>query len=107
MTTKGRLSEPEEFGDIILRADNAGSVIRLKDVARIELGAEVYKGYGEFNNGPGVLLAVYKLSDANALTSADQVKEKMKRSNSISPKAWITSLVTILPRLSGRRWKKH
>ncbi|MCP4009447.1 MAG: multidrug efflux RND transporter permease subunit [Proteobacteria bacterium] len=78
LTTKGRLSEPEEFGDIILRADNAGSVIRLKDVARIELGAEVYKGYGEFNNGPGVLLAVYKLSDANALTSADQVKEKME-----------------------------
>jgi hydrophobe/amphiphile efflux-1 (HAE1) family protein len=77
LTTKGRLSSPEEFGNIILRADVTGSVIRLKDVARIELGAEVYKGYGEFNNSPGVLLAIYKLSDANALETAELIKEKM------------------------------
>ncbi|MEA3292850.1 MAG: efflux RND transporter permease subunit, partial [Pseudomonadota bacterium] len=78
LTTKGRLQTPEEFGDIILRADETGSVIRLKDVSRIELGAEVYKGYGEFNNGPGVLLAVYKLSDANSLEVAETVRGKME-----------------------------
>ncbi|MEN8213858.1 MAG: multidrug efflux RND transporter permease subunit [Pseudomonadota bacterium] len=78
LTTKGRLSSPEEFGDIILRADPSGAVVRLKDVARMELGAEVYKGYGEFNNEPGVLLAVYKLSDANALETAELIKEKME-----------------------------
>ena len=51
---------PEEFGDIVLRADAEGSVVRLRDVARLELGAETYKGFGEFNDGPGVLLAVYR-----------------------------------------------
>lgn len=85
LTTKGRLSTPEEFGDIILRAGEGRSVLRLKDVARIELGAEVYKGYGEVNNAPGVLLAVYKLSDANALTAAKLVKEKMQELSQYFP----------------------
>lgn len=85
LTTKGRLSSPQEFGDIIIRAEKNGSVVRLKDVARIELGAEVYKGYGEFNNAPGVLLAVYKLSDSNALTSAKQVKDKMEELKAYFP----------------------
>jgi len=77
LTTQGRLNSPEEFGDIVLRADESGSVLRLRDIARIELGAEVYKGYGEFNNGPGVLLAIYKLGDANSLAVADAVRAKM------------------------------
>jgi len=77
LTTKGRLASPEEFGDIILRADEAGSVIRMRDIARIELGAQGYKGYGEFNNTPGVLMAIYKLSDANSLEVAEAVRHKM------------------------------
>ncbi|MDS9469500.1 multidrug efflux RND transporter permease subunit [Paracoccus sp. MBLB3053] len=77
LTTKGRLTSPEEFGNIVIRADAAGSILRLQDVARIELGAEVYKGYGEFNNGPGVLMAIYKLSDANSLDVAKAVRAKM------------------------------
>jgi HAE1 family hydrophobic/amphiphilic exporter-1 len=77
LKTKGRLETTEEFGDIVLRADAEGSVVRLRDVARLELGAETYKGFGEFNNGPGVLLAVYKLSEANSLGTAAAVREKM------------------------------
>lgn len=77
LTTKGRLSDPEEFSDIVLRADESGSVLRLGDISRIELGAQVYKGYGEFNNGPGVLLAIYKLSEANSLEVAKSVRAKM------------------------------
>lgn len=77
LTTKGRLANPEEFGNIVLRADATGSVLRLRDVARIELGAQVYKGYGEFNNSPGVLMAIYKLSDANSLDVAKAVRAKM------------------------------
>jgi HAE1 family hydrophobic/amphiphilic exporter-1 len=77
LKTKGRLKSAEEFGDIILRADERGSILRLRDVARLELGSQVYKGYGEYNNKPGVLLAVYKLSDANSLAVAEAVKEKM------------------------------
>lgn len=78
LTTKGRLENPEEFGDIILRADEAGSVTRLSDVARVELGAQGYKGYGEFNNTPGVILAVYKLPEANSLEVAETVRTKME-----------------------------
>ncbi len=77
LKTKGRLNSAEEFGNIILRADERGSILRLKDVARLELGSQVYKGYGEYNNKPGVLLAIYKLSDANSLAVAEAVKEKM------------------------------
>jgi hydrophobe/amphiphile efflux-1 (HAE1) family protein len=78
LKTKGRLSSVEEFNDIIIRADAEGSVLRLGDVARIELGAAAYKGYGEFNNRPGVLLAVYKLSEANSLGTASLVRAKME-----------------------------
>ncbi|MFG6081418.1 efflux RND transporter permease subunit [Paracoccus litorisediminis] len=77
LTAQGRLKNEEEFGNIVLRADAGGSVLRLSDVARIELGAEVYKGYGEFNNAPGVLMAIYKLSDANSLDVAKAVRAKM------------------------------
>jgi multidrug efflux pump len=83
--TKGRLVSEEEFGDIILRADERGSILRLRDVARLELGAEVYKGYGEYNNQPGVLLAIYKLSDANSLEVAESVREKMDELKSFFP----------------------
>lgn len=78
LTTKGRVANPEEFGEIVLSANAAGSIVRLRDVARIELGAFAYAGYGEFNNNPGVLMAIYKLGEANSLTVAQQVKEKME-----------------------------
>lgn len=77
LSTKGRLISEEEFGNIVLRADEAGSVIRIKDVARVELGAQTYKGYGEYNNRPGALLAIFKLSDANALDVAKAVRAKV------------------------------
>jgi len=85
LKTQGRLISEEEFGDIILRADERGSVLRLKDVARLELGSEVYKGYGEYNNKPGVLLAVYKLSDANSLEVAESVRQKMEELSGYFP----------------------
>jgi multidrug efflux pump len=78
LKTKGRLSTVEEFENIVLRANPDGSIVHLKDVARLELGAEVYKGFGEFNNKPGVLLAIYKLSEANSLETAKSVRAKME-----------------------------
>ncbi len=77
LKTKGRLVSEEEFGDIVLRADSMGSVLRLRDVARLELGSEAYKGFGEYNNQPGVMLAIYKLSGSNSLEVAERVREKM------------------------------
>ncbi|GMG88340.1 efflux RND transporter permease subunit [Biformimicrobium ophioploci] len=85
LRTKGRLVTEEEFGDIVLRAGEGGAVIRMRDVARIELGAFSYRGFGEYNNRPGVVLAIYKLSDANALNVAEAVKEKMQELSQYFP----------------------
>ncbi len=85
LTTQGRLSSPEEFGDIVVRATAEGAVTRLRDVARIELGAQGYKGFGEFNNAPGVLIAIYKISDANALEVAERVEAKLDELSALFP----------------------
>ncbi|MFV8819873.1 efflux RND transporter permease subunit [Haliea sp. E17] len=85
LKTQGRLSSVEEFGNIILRSDEQGSQLRLADVARLELGAQAYVGYGEYNNQPGVVLAVYKLSEANALETAEQVRERMEELKAYFP----------------------
>ena len=52
MRAQGRLADPEEFGDIVVRENPDGSLVRLKDVARIELGALSYKQIGRFNGKP-------------------------------------------------------
>jgi len=74
VTTKGRLTEPEEFGNIIIRMEPDGSAIRVKDVARVELGAQAYSANGFLDGRPSVVLAVYQTPDANALATADGVK---------------------------------
>src|SRR5581483_955432 len=58
--TQGRLISPEEFGNILLRANPDGSVLRLKDVARIELGAQFYNMKGRYNGKPSAVLACYQ-----------------------------------------------
>ena len=58
---QGRLTTPEEFGDIILRANPDGSNLRLKDVARMELGAQTYNLTGRYNGKPAAMLAIYQL----------------------------------------------
>ena len=55
---QGRLQSPEEFGNIILRAGGAGAILRLKDVARVELGAQTYNLEGRFNGKPSAILAL-------------------------------------------------
>jgi len=70
---KGRLSDPAEFEQIVVRARPDGSFITLGDIARIELGAANYGWYGNLNGEPAALLAVYQLPDANALAVADAV----------------------------------
>lgn len=79
LQAKGRLSSPEEFEQIILKSRNDGSSIYLRDVARIELGSASYGWFGELNNSPSVILAVYQLPDANALEVAQKVKDEMER----------------------------
>ena len=73
ITTKGRLSEPEEFGNIILRSNPDGSSLRLKDVARIELGSRDYDFIGRFNGQASTLVGIFLQPGANALSVAEEV----------------------------------
>jgi HAE1 family hydrophobic/amphiphilic exporter-1 len=82
LQTKGRLRDVEEFENIVLRARADGSAIYLRDVARVELGQSDYNFYGEINGRPAVNVALYLLSDANALASgaaADALVEELSQ----------------------------
>ena len=76
---KGRLRTVEEFGDIVLRANADGSFIRLKDVARVELGSQNYGSTTTLNNSPAAGIAIYQSPGANALDVANKVYAEMKR----------------------------
>jgi len=67
ITAQGRLVSEKEFGDIIIRENPDGSMVRLKDVARVELGAQLYNLVGKLNGQPSAILAIYQLPDSNAL----------------------------------------
>ena len=77
VSTMGRLADPDEFADMILKTDAAGRLVRLRDVARIELGAEGYDQTCRLNGMPSVALSIYQLPGSNALEIAELVKEKM------------------------------
>ncbi len=74
LQTKGRLTTPEEFGDILLRANPDGSVLRVRDVARVELGAATQDSESRLNGNPAVTLGVYLAPGANAVQTADRVQ---------------------------------
>ncbi|SIO17715.1 efflux RND transporter permease subunit [Halodesulfovibrio marinisediminis] len=77
VTTQGRMTNPEEFGEIILRANPDGTILRLKDVARLELGAQTYSLRAKNNGKPSVALGIYLSPGANALETAEIVSNKM------------------------------
>jgi hydrophobe/amphiphile efflux-1 (HAE1) family protein len=74
ITTKGRLSDPREFENIVIRANPDGSTLRLKDVARVELAARDNDFIGRINGKPATLVGVFLLPGANALEVAGNVK---------------------------------
>jgi HAE1 family hydrophobic/amphiphilic exporter-1 len=74
---KGRLQTAEEFGQIVVRSQPDGSLVRLKDVARIELGALAYKQIARFNGMPSSIVAVFQTPGSNALTIADGIKKTL------------------------------
>ncbi|RWK10067.1 multidrug efflux RND transporter permease subunit [Mesorhizobium sp.] len=83
----GRLSDPKEFGDIVVRANSQnGSLVRLRDVARIELGALQYSSSAFFGKDPTVVLAVYQMPGSNALDLQQRVKDKMQELSARFPK---------------------
>jgi multidrug efflux pump subunit AcrB len=78
ITTKGRLAEAEEFGEMILKTDSQGRIVRLRDVARIELGAQAYDQTCTLDGNPSVALSIYQRPGSNALETARKVGAKME-----------------------------
>jgi HAE1 family hydrophobic/amphiphilic exporter-1/multidrug efflux pump len=78
VTAKGRLVTPEQFGDIVLRSSGTSGVLRLKDVARIELDAANYDAFTTLVGKPTAVVAIFLQSGANALNVADRVRTTME-----------------------------
>jgi HAE1 family hydrophobic/amphiphilic exporter-1 len=74
---QGRLISPEEFGNIVVRETPDGGTVRVRDVARMELGSQDYSVAGRFNGKPGAIIAAYQLPGSNAVDAAAGVKRLM------------------------------
>src|SRR6202451_2375528 len=74
---QGRLVSPDEFGNIVVRETPDGATVRVRDVARMELGAQDYSVAGRFNGKPGAIIAAYQLPGSNAVDAAAGVKKLM------------------------------
>lgn len=83
--TQGRLIKPEDFGNIILRANADGSILHLSDVARIELGDQAYGISGRYNQSPSGVMAIYQLPGSNAVQTAAAVNARMKELSATFP----------------------
>jgi HAE1 family hydrophobic/amphiphilic exporter-1 len=83
--SQGRLESPEEFERIVLRANPDGSLVRLKDVARIELGSQTYSLQGRLNGKAAAVLAIYQLPGTNAIKAVDGVKALMEQAKKSFP----------------------
>src|ERR1017187_8594715 len=79
ITAQGRLVSEKAFGEIIIRENQDGSIVRLKDVARVELGAQLYNVVGRLNGKPSAILAIYQLPDSNALDDQKAVLKLMAK----------------------------
>src|SRR6267142_2111463 len=100
---RGRLSSPEEFGEIVVRETPLGGVVRLKDVARVELGAQNYSVVGRLNGKPVAIIAAYQLPGSNAVQAADALKKMMAEAKTRFPGDidYVTSLDTTLAVTQG------
>ncbi len=87
VTAKGRLLSEEEFGNIVIRASGPGGLLRLKDVARIELGAYSYDQRVTLDGQPTIAMGVFLQTGANALEVADAVRSKMAELKNKFPEA--------------------
>jgi HAE1 family hydrophobic/amphiphilic exporter-1 len=99
----GRLPSAEEFGQIIVRADSNGGILRLRDVARIELGAQNYSVIGRFNGKPAALLAIYQAPGSNAVATAAAVRKVMQEAKTRFPQGldYVVALDTTLAVTAG------
>ena len=101
--TQGRLANEEDFGNIILRTNPDGSEVRLKDVARLELGTMLYNAVGRHDGKPAAVIAVFQIPGTNAVQVANAVKAQMAELSKRFPRDmdYLISLDTTLPVTEG------
>ncbi|MGE0407519.1 MAG: efflux RND transporter permease subunit, partial [Candidatus Korobacteraceae bacterium] len=106
---QGRLPTAEEFGEIVVRANTDGSVLRLKDVARLELGAQTYNVVGSYNGKPAAVIALYQLPGSNAVSAAAGVRTLMEEARQRFPSdlEYEVSLDTTLAVTEGLKEIEH
>jgi len=102
---KGPLVTPEQFGDIVIREQQDGGTVRIRDVARVELGSQVYTTTARLNGQPSAIIALYQLPGTNALAAADGVKKLMAKLRQRFPLGldYVISLDTTQPVTAGIR----
>ena len=85
LIAEGRLLTPEEFGEIVIRTGESGSIVRLKDIARLELGAQSYAASALLNGRETTMMTIAQAPGANAITTADAVQAELQRLRSTFP----------------------
>ena len=105
MRAQGRLVTEEDFGNIVIRENPDGSVIRMKDVARIELGAQTYNNIGRMNGAPAAIINVFQLPGYNAVNAVDGVRKLLAQLKQKFPDDvdYVVSLDTTLSVRAGVR----
>lgn len=81
----GRLTTVQQFKDVVVRANPDGTLIYLKDIAQVQLGSELYTTFADINNQPSVMIGIYQLPTANALTVAKAVRAEMQSLSAAFP----------------------
>jgi HAE1 family hydrophobic/amphiphilic exporter-1 len=106
---QGRLTTEEEFGKIVVRANPDGSVLRLKDVARAELGAQVYNLRGRLDGKPSAVVALYQLPGSNAVQAAAGARKLMQEAKKRFPPGldYTIALDTTIPVTEGMKEIVH
>jgi HAE1 family hydrophobic/amphiphilic exporter-1 len=101
--TQGRLLDEAEFGDIIIRSNPDGSQVLLKDIARLELGTQLYNAMGRHDGKPSAVIAVFQIPGTNALNVANEIKKTMEELKTRFPPDvdYTISLDTTLPITAG------
>jgi HAE1 family hydrophobic/amphiphilic exporter-1 len=105
----GRLPTAEEFGQIVVRATPDGGILRLRDVARVELGAQNYSMIGRLNGQPAALVAIYQSPGANAVATAAGVRKFMEEARGRFPQDldYVVALDTTLAVTAGIKEIEH
>lgn len=85
VSAQGRLETAKQFEEIVLRATPDGSIVRVKDVARVELGAQLYNLRGRLNGRPSAIIAIYQLPGSNAIDAANGAKKLMQEAKQRFP----------------------